>query len=649
MTLPVPNLDDRRFQDLVDEAKRMVQQRCPDWTDHNVSDPGVTLIETFAWMTDQLLFRLNRVPDLLYVKFLELIGVRLFPPTPARTPVTFWLAAPPTAVLRIPANTKVATVRTETVDAITFSAVEDLDIIPCVFSYMATQPAASDERVDRTELLARGESFAAFSDVPKPEDALIIGLSEAVPRCAVRLRLRCSITGVGVDPNRAPLAWEAWDGESWRACDIGSDPTGGLNRDGDLVLHVPREHAPTVLDGRRAGWLRARVTPAEEGQPAYQTSPLVHGVEAATIGGTVDAVNAEIIAEEPLGLTEGTADQRFTVRHAPVLPGAGPPVLECSSDAGWQEWTQVSDFAGSGPDDPHFVLDAVSGEVALGPAVRLRDGGLRRYGRVPPKGEQLRLRSYATGGGRHGNVNSGAISVLKSAIPYVASVENRYPALGGVDGEDIENAKQRGPILLRTRGRAVTREDFEQIAREAAPEAARVRCIPAGDGAEAGSVRILVVPAAPNERGRVRFEQLIPGEETLRAITDRLDACRLVGTRVLVVPPLYQGVTVVARLRARQRSAPGRVEAEALDALFAYLNPLTGGPEGDGWPFGRPLAAGEVYSVLQRMSGVELIEDVRIFGADPVSGTRGAATQRLEIDSHALLFSYQHQVLVDAG
>ena len=83
MTLPVPNLDDRRFQDLVDEAKRMVQQRCPEWTDHNVSDPGVTLIETFAWMTDQLVYRLNRVPDRLYVKFLELIGVRLFPPTAA--------------------------------------------------------------------------------------------------------------------------------------------------------------------------------------------------------------------------------------------------------------------------------------------------------------------------------------------------------------------------------------------------------------------------------------------------------------------------------------------------------------------------------------------------------------------------------------
>ena len=79
MVLPAPNLDDRDFQDLVDDAKRLVQQRCPEWTDHNVSDPGVTLIEAFAQMVDQLIYRLNRVPDRNYVKFLELIGVELLP------------------------------------------------------------------------------------------------------------------------------------------------------------------------------------------------------------------------------------------------------------------------------------------------------------------------------------------------------------------------------------------------------------------------------------------------------------------------------------------------------------------------------------------------------------------------------------------
>ena len=92
--LPAPNLDDRRFQDLVDDAKRLVLQRCPTWTDHNVSDPGVTLIEAFAQMVDQLIYRLNRVPDRNYIKFLELIGVELRPPAASRGKVTFWLSAP---------------------------------------------------------------------------------------------------------------------------------------------------------------------------------------------------------------------------------------------------------------------------------------------------------------------------------------------------------------------------------------------------------------------------------------------------------------------------------------------------------------------------------------------------------------------------
>jgi predicted phage baseplate assembly protein len=281
--------------------------------------------------------------------------------------------------------------------------------------------------------------------------------------------------------------------------------------------------------------------------------------------------------------------------------------------------------------------------------VREADGTFRRYGAVPPKGARIRLRSYLVGGGHKGNVARGAITVLKSSIPYIARVENRRAAEGGVDGEDIENAKVRGPILLRTLGRAVTAEDYEHLAREAAPEVARVRCITAGDGAEAGGVRILVVPQVTAEGGRLRFEQLVPASDTLRRIAARLDDCRVIGTRVSIEPPVYRGVTVVARLRARPRSNPARLQNDALDALYQYFNALTGGPDGNGWPFGRPVHIGEVYSVLQGLHNIELVEDARLFGADAVTGQRGQAVQRLQIEPHALVFSYEHQVLVEGA
>src|ERR1700759_189021 len=127
MALPVPNLDDRRFQNLVDDAKRLVQRRCPEWSDHNVSDPGVTLIETFAYMTDLLLYRLNRVPDRNYLRFLDLIGVKLFPPTAASTKVTFWLSAPSEAIVTVPGGAEVAVERSDAgTPAITFTTTEDL-------------------------------------------------------------------------------------------------------------------------------------------------------------------------------------------------------------------------------------------------------------------------------------------------------------------------------------------------------------------------------------------------------------------------------------------------------------------------------------------------------------------------------------------
>jgi predicted phage baseplate assembly protein len=174
------------------------------------------------------------------------------------------------------------------------------------------------------------------------------------------------------------------------------------------------------------------------------------------------------------------------VQRSPILRAGDALRVHVTSEEGWEEWVEVEHFATSGPDDRHFVVDAVGAEICFGPAVREEDGSLRRYGSIPPKGALIQLPSYAVGGGRKGNVSKGAIRTLKSSIPFIASVENRRPAVGGVEGETLDAAKARGPILLRTRSRAVTAEDFEQLARAAAPEIARVRCIPARSEAEAG-------------------------------------------------------------------------------------------------------------------------------------------------------------------
>ncbi|MES9509774.1 putative baseplate assembly protein [Streptomyces sp. NPDC000609] len=647
MALPSPNLDDRRFQQLVDEAKRYVQQRSPEWTDHNVSDPGVTLIETFAYMVDQLLYRLNRVPDKNYAAFLDLLGVTLFPPTVARAEVDFWLSAPQPETVRLPAGTEVATSRGEAEEAVVFSTSDDLSIVPSSLVRLVTAPVSGDQ-TDRTAPLGAGKDIPCFQPRPEPGDAMLFGLPTAVPRCIVAVRLDSRVEGVGVDPRQPPLVWEAWDGARWVTCQTGTDSTGGLNRPGEVIVFVPAGHTASVTAGTRAGWLRCRVTAPEPGQPFYSESPTIREAEVFTVGGTMDVEHAETVLDVPLGTSEGVAGQRFSVNRAPLLLDGEPPVVQVSSAEGWETWTPVEHFGASAPHDRHVRIDAVSGEFAFPPEVREPDGTMRAYGAVPEKGAQLRVPRYRTGGGAAGNVARGAICVLRSSVPYVAGVENREAARGGVDGETVENAKVRAPNILRVQERAVTAGDYEAIAREAAPSLRRVRCLPAVAG-EGGAVRVLVVPdAVADEGGQLRFEQLIPSDSVLSTVTARLDERRLVGTRLVVEPPAYQGVTVVARLMTAGGDVD-RVRAEAVAALFRHIDPLRGGADGTGWPFGRPVQYGEIFAVLQGVPGVSLVEEVRMFPADPITGRRGAAVQRIDVAPGALVFSHQHQVEVVAS
>ncbi len=181
----------------------------------------------------------------------------------------------------------------------------------------------------------------------------------------------------------------------------------------------------------------------------------------------------------------------------------------------------------------------------------------------------------------------------------------------------MRDAALRGPLLLRTLDRAVTAEDYEQLARAAAPDVARVRCIPAAERADA--VRVLVVPAVPAGGAELEFGALRLHQDMQTRIEQYLEERRCVGAAVSVEPPFYQGVTVVAQLRNAAQTSADAVQA------------------------------GEVYAVLQAVSGVDLVQDVRLFGADPTARERGKPVQRIDLPANALVHSFGHQVRVQRG
>ncbi len=127
-------------------------------------------------------------------------------------------------------------------------------------------------------------------------------------------------------PGSRPLAWEAWTEDGWQPCEVDRDGTGGLNRPGDIVLHIPGGHVLSRNGGHEAGWIRCRVTEPLPGQPFLTTSPTIHSAEAYTIGGTTGTVHAETVHDEALGESTGLPGQRLRLEHAPVVAD-DPPVL----------------------------------------------------------------------------------------------------------------------------------------------------------------------------------------------------------------------------------------------------------------------------------------------------------------------------------
>jgi predicted phage baseplate assembly protein len=648
MALPVPNLDDRKFQDIVDEAKRLIPRYCPEWTNHNVSDPGVALIELFAWMSEMVLFRLNQVPDRLYVHFLNLVGIEPFPPSVARAHLTFWLSTVLDQAVTVPAGTQVGTAIATEREAAVFSTLGDLVIATPVLEAAKTAPSRQENAFTDVwdDLRYEGSAVTCFtSPTLTPGDALYLGFASSLAGLVLRLSVAASAEGIGVDPTNPPIAWEIWTGEAWVAAQVYSDSTGGLNRDGDVVLLVPLAHEPLTLGDNRQFWLRCRLLAPAAGQPTYQASPQLRSLVPAALGGTVPAEHAATVGAETLGRSTGKPGQTFTVGRSPVLPRRPEETVRIIDSNGVSDWAEVADFTESGPRDQHFVWDSATGTITFGPQVRYADGSIIQRGAIPRDGAEVVVSGYRHGGGAAGNVGAGTLTVLRNTVPFVERVTNLRPAVGGVDAETIEEAKRRGPLTIRSGQRAVTAGDFERLTREATTEVARARCLPATT--PGAPVRVLVVPDVRTPPETHKLDDFAISDTLLAQIQEYLDERRVVGTAVEVGTPYYQGVSVAALLRALPGRPPTLVRQRAHDLLTRYLNPLTGGPDGDGWPFDADLNAAAVAQLLETVEGIERVEEVLLFEYDLRDRRRlGVGRDVLPLDRHSLFLSAGHQVVV---
>jgi predicted phage baseplate assembly protein len=610
MPLPTPILDDRSYQQLRDELVRRIPVYAPEWTDHNPSDPGITLLELFAWVSEILMYRLDRLSPSTQRAFLRLFGVEPHPPTVARTVVAVRLA-PITGPVRLPAGRPV----TDDAAQIRFATTQPVDLSPAWLEQRPEEPTVRgvltaqgrDRATDLTQAnRLPGGVFHAFGAEPRDGDSLELGFDTSPAPPGVQARLHVWTETWAQDERRLPelrgafadwarhpgieTIWEYWAGAlGWRPVPQVEDETRGLTFSGPVTLAGLDDHRPGPGDGLYR--VRCRlVSGAREYRPRLQRI----AINAVPVEHAADVAAAVLLAT-----SRGEAGQTYVLGQAPVVAGT----LRLHVGATPEPWREVLDWDRSGPFDRHVRLDPQAGAVEFG------DG---RTGLVPPAGAAVTVSGFRTGGGPAGNVPAGT---LRRVDGVAATVLQPQDATGGAWAESLGQAQGRLLDRLAAPQRGVTGADLEALA-TAIPGLAvhRARAVPERHPGYPG----LTVPGAVSLV--VLTANGTASAAVIRTVQSRLEPRRPLGCELHVTGPGWRPVSVHATLHAARGAAAG-LAGRAQAALDAFFHPITGGPEGGGWPFGRDVHRTEVAAVLADVPGVDRISDLDLFDGDGSAAT----------------------------
>ncbi|MBU1138880.1 MAG: putative baseplate assembly protein [Proteobacteria bacterium] len=533
--------------------------------------------------------------------------------------------------------------------AITYS-LQKSDVPDTILTYndFSSEKVVSDNR------------FRPFTPVTDEKPTLYLGFTpppgKTFPNNKITLYFGCAPVFFGDSAdNPSPLippqlTWQYWGSHTWSKLTV-RDETEAFTRSGLVEFIAPVDFAShnEFAEKDRKYWLKVCLESGE-----YEFKPRLNHL----LLNTTLASQSVTIRDETLGSSDGSEAQQFKTRRAPVLsgqklevrepesPSAGEQLLIMNEEGDdavsttdnkgrkeiWVRWHEMPDFYGSGPRDRHYVLNHLTGNILFGDGIN---------GLIPPVGNgNLRISVYRSGGGASGNRAENTIVQLKTTVPYVEKVTNVETSAGGADAETIESLIDRAPRTIRHRGRAVTLEDYEDMAMLASPEVARAKCVPLCNlqvdslsvkTALAGDVSVVVVPHST-------VGKPLPSLELINRVQEYLRTNGLPTVNVSVVGPLYVGVEVRVEISLSSMEGASVVEQAVYHKLADFLHPLTGGSEKRGWAFGRKPHKSDFYALIESVRGVDHIRSLSVTESEDLAGAM--ATGRF------LVYSGGHTVLL---
>lgn len=669
MPIRPPALDDRNFDDLVEDVLARIPAHTPEWTNPRMGDPGRTLIELFAWLTDTLLYRANLIPERQRLVFLKLLGLPLQPAQAARGLVSLFFkddafqrkediharTIQPLARLSGPTN---------------FETLHELTVLPVTAECYGKRRLKADERKEMHDLLNGLQQvyrlngtplpyvttpvFAASASVAQGYDLIertvdgCLWMALLAPKAIwveeARQALGAAATlSVGVAPTiktpelfepigvraRLPHVWEVTnltaDGEvEYLTLDVLADSSAGLTQRGIVRLALPAaefldapsndvrtrldagvgDQPPRIddpeLSARLITWVRLRPT---ERLQHFSLSWV--GINAVEIDGR------QTLANRLIGPSDGSIDQQLPLPAASVEAATLELQVE-EPGRGFQTWQRIEDLATAGRDAAVYSLDSEAGVVRFGNGVR---------GIVPESGTRIRLARMRAGGGLATNLPPGALAQIEAVELAGARLDTlrvvqTLPTEGGADSETLATAEARIPALLRHSNRAVTAEDYRQLA-AATPglRLGRVAVLPRFKPQQRrenvpGIVSVMIWPfqaemQPPNPR---------PDRPMIEAVHQHLDARRPLSTELYVIGCEYVALGLSVGVEIRAGFEREVTLNEVRERLRRYLWPLApGGADGNGWPLGQDIGDRELEVEVARVPGISGVRGINLF------------------------------------
>lgn len=610
MGINIPELDTIGYEALREEAQANLAKDAPNWSDYNLSDPGITFLELFSWLSDIELYRLNRITPEHLKKFLALLGDHYPSSRPAKGVIVSTKSIDSSVrinkerVIELENKNKTKLFSTQHTFYGNPAQIKSIDVL-------GDSDAVTIRMVDNREI----SPFYAFGLNPKKMNYFRLNLNQMSSK---RLKLY-----IELEESDLPSYQDGWKEDyTWLQEQDALSLEWYLNVNDQNYQIFPQEDC--TLNLRYSGMIsfilggaideistvsiECRLT-----NGAYMIAPFIKNIYL----NTIEVVQAQNITQT--NISSGESSQQLTLSHHHVIDteGQGVKVQTQNREGETISWRRVESLQNASDEAKDFVYDNTTQTILFG------DG---EKGALSPKGETI-LTHYRVSEGRQGDV------------PYRIddwSIDNLnfYNPKSIHGGEDIPNYKERFSTILKhwySPHQAVTLNDYETLAKMTTGlRVARAKAL-----ADKDNNRITMV-VVPFSRGNYPLADAF----FCKRICRFLDPKRLITTRINVMASHYTPVGVNLHIKTHNNVQKERVRLDIITTINEYLHPLRGGDNKEGWEFGRGIYLSDIYALVELVKGVSSILDVAFYGGGEYDGTK----KRYRIAKESLIETLNHRV-----